>query len=472
MARDAVQTGKARLLRLVLLALVLDAQAAAAQSQAFIADSAIHKILKHRVEAKRAAGIVVGTLDANGRSSIVAFGPADAGGTRPIDANSVFEIGSITKTFTATILADMVMRGEVKLDDPVAKYLPSDVHVPSRGGKQITLVDLSTQSSGLPRMPANFHPTDANNPYADYSVRQMYDFLSAYELTRDIGSRYEYSNLGVGLLGHALALRAGMSYEALVTARVLGPLGMTDTRITLTPSQRSRLAVGHDNALRLVANWDLPTFAGAGALRSTTADMLKYLAANLDSTHGPLAKAIAFTHVSRHATDDPNLSIGLNWHILRRDGTQIVLHNGGTGGYHSFIGFDPARRVGVVVLANSSASIDDIALHLLDPRSPLAQAPAAPKPRVEIALDPAMLDRYVGDYELVPSFHIVITREGAALFAQATDQPKFQLFAESETNFFLKVVDAQVTFVKDAGGAATTLVLHQNGQDMAGKKKP
>ena len=264
----------ARTPSLVLLAIALAAPASPAQSQSFIADSAIRTILQQRVDQKRAAGLVVGTLDASGRSSVVAYGSADAAGAQRLDGNTVFEIGSITKTFTATILADMVLRGEVKLDDPVAKYLPATVRVPSRGGKLITLADLATQSSGLPRMPDNFHPADATNPYADYSVQQMYDFLSRYELPRDIGAKYEYSNLGVGLLGHALARRAGVSYESLVNARVLAPLGMTSTRITLTPDMRSRLAVGHDEAMHPVANWDLPTLAGAGALRSTATDML------------------------------------------------------------------------------------------------------------------------------------------------------------------------------------------------------
>jgi CubicO group peptidase (beta-lactamase class C family) len=144
---------------------------------------------------------------------------------------------------------DMVRRGEVALTDPISKYLPESVKVPERNLRKIALADLSTQSSGLPRMPTNFMPRDANNPYADYTVQQMYDFLSGYKLSRDIGSQYEYSNLGVGLLGHVLSLHAGMSYEALVRSRVCDPLGLNDTRITLTPEMKTRLAVGHDGGL-------------------------------------------------------------------------------------------------------------------------------------------------------------------------------------------------------------------------------
>src|SRR5204863_10176282 len=159
-----------------------------------------------------------------------------------VSAGSVFAIGSITEVFPASRLGGMASRGEVRLDAPVAKYLPSSAHIPSRNGRQITLLDLVTQSSGLPRMPSNFTPRDSMNPYADYSVQQLYAFLSGYQLTRDIGATYEYSNLGVGLLGHALALKAEMSYEQLVTRRILAPLALTETAITLTPAMRARLA--------------------------------------------------------------------------------------------------------------------------------------------------------------------------------------------------------------------------------------
>jgi CubicO group peptidase (beta-lactamase class C family) len=154
-----------------------------------------------------------------------------------------------------------VQKSEVALTDPVSKFLPPTVKIPERNGRKITLQDLSTQSSGLPRMPSNFTPKDMTNPYADYSVEQLYQFLSGYELTRDIGEKYEYSNLGVGLLGHALSLRAGTSYEALVKARITGPLGMTSTSIALTPDMKARFAVGHDGDLKAVSAWDIPTLA-------------------------------------------------------------------------------------------------------------------------------------------------------------------------------------------------------------------
>src|SRR5262249_19332240 len=183
-------------------------------------------------------------------------------------------------------------RHEVALTDPVSKYLPATVRMAERGGRSITLQDLATHTSGLPRMPTNFKPADPANPYADYSVEQMYEFLSSYQLTRDIGSQYEYSNLGGGLLGHVLALRPHTDYASLVRDRITAPLEMASTAITLPADLKSRLAVGHSAALQPVANWDLPTLAGAGALRSTTNDLLTFLAGHLGYTKTPLEPAM------------------------------------------------------------------------------------------------------------------------------------------------------------------------------------
>lgn len=326
--------------------------------------SELESLARARVERIRSGGMVLATIDADGRSSVAADG--DAGpGALPLDADSVFEIGSITKVFTATLLADMVDRGEVKLDDPVQKFLPSSVRVPQRGGRQITLLDLTTQSSGLPRMPDNLRPRNPTNPYADYTVDQMYAFLSEYKLTRDIGAQYEYSNLGVGLLGHALARQACKSYETLVTERILKPLHMAHTGITLTPWMQRHLVKGHDSTGAVVANWDIPALAGAGALRSTMNDMLVFTRANLTPPGRRLHRAMKATHASRRPTGRPDLSVGMGWHIRRANGHDIVWHNGGTGGYHTWIGFDEARGIAAVVLTDTQVGADDLGYELL-----------------------------------------------------------------------------------------------------------
>jgi serine-type D-Ala-D-Ala carboxypeptidase/endopeptidase len=327
-------------------------------------DAEIAAAIQSRVEAKKAVGMVVATIEPDGSSSVAAFGNAGPG-ARPLDADSVFEIGSITKVFTAILLADMADRGEVKLDDPVAMHLPADVRIPERNGRKITLLDLSTQSSGLPRMPDNLRPSNFSNPYADYTVAQMFDFLGRYQLTRDVGAEFEYSNLGVGLLGHALSRRAGQSYEALVRERILNPLDMDHTGITLTPWMVEHLARGHTASGAVTSNWDIPTFAGSGALRSTMTDMLKFARANLEPGGGRLQRVMQQTHMVRRSMGRDDQSIGMNWVINRTKGKEVVWHNGGTGGYRTWLGFDKARKVAAIVLTNSVTSNDDLGLELV-----------------------------------------------------------------------------------------------------------
>ena len=430
-------------------------------------DADIRKILADRIDVHRqAVGIVVGVVDANGRR-IVAYGKRAANDPRLPDGDTVFEIGSITKVFTSLLLADAVERKEVALADPVAKYLPATVTVPERG-RAITLEDLASHRSGLPRMPSNFAPKDGANPYADYSVEQMYQFLSAHQLARDVGAQYQYSNYGAALLGHVLARRAGMDYEALVKARILGPLGMRDTTITLTPEMKTRLAGGHTASLEPTRNWDLPTFAGAGALRSTTNDMLTFLSAAIGLTPSPLTPAMARTLATRWPAGQGSMDIALGWHIFKAPAGDLMWHNGGTGGYRTFMGYNPRTRVGIVVLSNTStpAGPDDIGRHLLDASIPLVQTFSAPTAsRTEVKVDPVLFDRYVGQYQLAPSAILTVTRDGSQFFVQLTGQPRFDIFAESEKKFFLKVVDAQLTFETDTQNKAVAVVLHQNGRD-------
>ena len=441
---------------------------AAAGAQHFPSDDELSLLIRSRVEEGRAVGIVLGVMEADGASRVVAFGEAGPGAA-PLSSSSLFEIGSITKVFTATLLAEMVARGEVALTGPVSSYLPDDVAVPSRDGRQITLLDLATHHSALPRLPGNMSPADMTNPYADYTVEQMYIFLSGHELRRDIGSQYEYSNLAVGLLGHVLARVGGGSYEDVLEERVLEPLGMAMTGITLDGEMQDRMVRGHSPQGAVVPLWDLPTLAGAGALRSDMTDMLTFLAANVGPPTSQLERAMRTTHEVRE-TISPEMSIGLNWHIRTAGEKNIVWHNGGTAGFRTFIGFDPDLGVGAVVLTNSGQGADDIGFHLINPDLALAPAPPPPQERTEIEVPEAVLATYVGEYQLAPSFSIFVTLEDGALFAQATGQGKNPIFAESESQFFLKVVDAQVTFTKDEAGKVTELTLHQGGANQPGRK--
>jgi CubicO group peptidase (beta-lactamase class C family) len=431
-------------------------------------DADIRKILIDRVGAEnQGIALVVGVIEPKGRR-VVSYGSLAKDDKRPVNGDTIFEIGSVTKVFTSLVLMDMAQKGELAITDPVSKYLPKTVKVPERNSNWITLRDLATQTSGLPPIPDNFHPKDELNPYADYTVDKLYAFLSGYQLTRDIGSRFEYSNLGFGLLGHALSLRAGMDFDAMVKARILGPLDMKSTGIALTPEMKARLALGHGPSMTPVPTWDLGVLAGAGGLRSSANDMLTFLAANLGYVKTPLAAAMESEISVRRPTGMTGMEIAYGWFIQTKNGKSIVWHDGGTGGYRSYVGFDPKSRVGVVVLSNLSNAEGpgDIGRHLLDATYPLLKV-GPPTEHREITVDTKTFDKLIGSYQLAPGAVMTISREGDALYGQLSGQGKVQLFPEGERKFFVKVVDAQVSFDADAQGNITQMVLHQGGQNQA-----
>jgi D-alanyl-D-alanine-carboxypeptidase/D-alanyl-D-alanine-endopeptidase len=314
-------------------------------------NSEIAPAIEHGALAKSTeGGIVIGVYD-HGQTRIFAYGTAQP--------DSIFEIGSMTKTFTGLILAQMVVQKKVSLDDPVRTLLPAGT-VAKPDGPEITLVDLATQHSGLPRMPDNFHPANNSNPYADYHASQMYEFIAKHGVARPQDTAFLYSNLGFGLLGQALALRAGVPYAELVKTEVTAPLHMDDTAVAIPPSQQKRLIQGHDAAGHAQGRWDLDAFAGAGALVSTAADMLKYLEANLHpekagvgaaagSPSASLPAALALDHQPRAIVAGP-AKIALAW--VYNEQTKIYFHDGGTGGYTSFAAFMPDDDRAIVVLYN------------------------------------------------------------------------------------------------------------------------
>ncbi|MBU0494397.1 MAG: serine hydrolase [Chloroflexi bacterium] len=415
--------------------------------------------------------IVVALVDASG-TTFYSYGKMSKDGA-PVNDRTIYEIGSISKVFTAILLADLVERGVVTLDDPVEKYLPPEVRVPERNGKKITLAYLVTHRSGLPRMPTNWNPQDPDNPYVDYTVEDLYEFLSSYTLPRDPGDQYEYSNAGAGLLGHVLARISGTSYEQLVIDRICRPLGMDDTVIALSEEQRGRLARGH---LALTggqetANWDLlDSLAGAGALRSSAMDMARFAAANLGLYQTDLYPALKRAQQARADTDQPGGQIGLGWQIGTIGDIQIVGHDGGTGGYRSSCNLAPSRNAGVVVLSNSNygiggVSIGYIGVHVLAPQV------ALPRVRKPIPVAPSVLAAYVGTYEQ-PDLELVldVTVENGTLMIQARDKTRYPIYPESETEFFYKDMDVQITFQKDDQGSVVALVMHAGGQDYTAKK--
>ena len=403
---------------------------------------------------------IAAALYANGKTTYYSHGFANAETKELVSPKTLFEIGSITKTFTNLLTAQRIEKGKISLDDPIQKFLPASVKVPESGGKKITIENLATARSGLPRMPDNFAPADNQNPFVDYTKKELYEFLNKYTLTREPGSSYEYSNLGMGLL--ATLLDNQKTFSQLIEEGITRPLMMNQTFLNTPDNKLPHVAQGYSANIPVKAwTWtDQSVMAGAGGLISNTEDMIKYLIANLNES-GPLGKSLAMTHQPRHDAGGANMEIGMGWHILNKT---IVWHNGGTGGFRTFAGFNAKTKTAVVVLTNSNTGADDLGFHLLDNSLPLKTQ------RPTVAVDEKTLKDYVGEYELTPQFKITVTLKDGSLFAQATGQSAFEIFPESQKKFFYKVVDAQIEFVRDEKGGVEKLLLYQNGATMGAKK--
>jgi CubicO group peptidase (beta-lactamase class C family) len=322
-------------------------------------------------------------------ATIMTFGRPSLSSASPTRADTFFEIGSITKTFTALTLARQIEHGAVRLEQPVQELLPAGVELP-QSAQGITLRHLTTHTSGFPRMPGGWSPLRGvgmllfgNDPYAGYSQADLLADVRLVKLASKPGTQASYSNFGMTLLGFLLSANAHSSYEALVKREVCLPLGMKDTTLTLDPLQAPRAAQGYRAVLRwgplVVALRSAPWFkgndlGGAGALRSTAADMLMYLHANMHPEGQPLEHALRESHRVLFKEDD-RTSFGMNWiHIQnQRLKQELIWHNGGTGGFRSFLGFTADSRSGVLVLSNSTEDVDDLAIDLL---RELAKAPA------------------------------------------------------------------------------------------------
>lgn len=425
------------------------------------APAEVDRLIDGRLASRPGIGMVITAIDGD-RQQTTKGGPAG------IDADSVFEIGSMTKVFTALLLAQMALDGTVKLDDPVAKYLPADARMPERGGRQITLRNLSQQDSGLPRLPDNMRPADISDPYADYTEAQLLEFLGRFALRRDIGSEYEYSNLGVGLLGYSLARAEGTDFETLLRRRILDPLGMKDTAITLSDGQKQRFVTGHDEFLRPTSAWSLPSLAGAGALRSTANDVATFLRAALNP-QSPIAPAMKLALAERR--DAPGFAAGLGWMMVPAPGGELAMHSGGTGGFRSFMAIQPATDRAVVVLTNSALepSAQDLGLHMLvgapiATAAPPMRAPAQVERR-EVTLADEQLNRVTGTYRMAPGVDMVIARAGSGLTAAITGQGALPLFPRAPLEFFWRAVNAEIVFTEE-DGRITGAVFTQDGNSM------
>ncbi|MFZ0297900.1 MAG: serine hydrolase [Candidatus Sulfotelmatobacter sp.] len=430
-------------------------------------DAEIRKILGERVDSlaghQDGIGIVVGVIGPQGRR-VIPYGHFSQADPRPFGGDTLFEIGSVSKVFTALLLTDMVRKGEVALADPVAKYLPAGVKIPEHNGRSITLVDLATHTSGLPFMPDEL-PAFRNSAAPDNSDARLYQFLARYQLTRDPGAEWDYSNVGYWLLGQALATCAGTDYESLLRTRVLAPLKMKNTAITLTPRLKAQLAVGHNAVLQPAASFSsvsiYSAMPAAGGVASTVNDLLTFLAVAMGYEPSPLAPSMAAMLATRRPIDGDGSEQALGWVVTGKGDDQLVMHDGFTWGYASYVAWDPKTRTGVVVLSNQLTSVGDIGRHLLRPNTPL-EPPTVTK-HTEIKLGSAVLNTYAGQYQAEGVGVFNIARDNDFLIVQLPADwglPKLRLRPETQRDFFVAELPVRVTFQTDSEGRVSGLLLY------------
>ena len=319
-------------------------------------------------EGKPVVGGVIGIVDgktcyAKGNGQVSLDDPAVP------DIDTVYEIASLSKTFTGILLGEMVARGELALDDVLDKFVPVGIQVPCYEGQTVTLRQLSTHSSGIPRLPPDFWEVAApepNNPYKFYTSEKIERFLDTYQLTVAPDARYEYSNLGASVLGYVMARKTGKTYEQLVQERICRPLGMANTAVEFTDAMREKLAPPYDEKKQPASNWDLPGFAAGGGLRSSIRDMLAFAQASagvfeafpeLTANPGhPLIAGIKTSRVQHYEDPATHQRMGLGWHI---SASGELTHNGQTGGYHSYIIVSPKSHRAIVLLTNTAVGDPD-----------------------------------------------------------------------------------------------------------------
>ena len=440
-------------------------------------DVEIKAILAQRIDVdKQALGLAAIVVQGD-TVRIITHGAMSVHKAEPITPDTLFEVGSITKTFTALLLADMVIKNEVKLDDPVEKWLPQGLRglkLRDHAGSPIQLVDLATHRSGLARIPDNMPNGTRADPYVDYREQQLLVYLKDRETlveidggktTKKRDEAYAYSNLGYGLLGYVLARAADTSYADLLQKRVLTPLGLSSTYLDIPRSEVGRFSDGHyldrDATLKLHKHWRFDVLAPAGALLMNARDMGRYAQAASDAIDTPLKAAFALAQKRYGDGMAPMNPQGLGWILAPMNGRTVFNHDGMTGGFTSSLWIDPKRTAGVAVLGNANVPVLDIALHLLEPSIPLKNLAAMRA--VAVPVDAKTMAQYVGTYALTPKFNVTIRLRDGKLFAQATGQGEFELFGKSDTTFFARITPLEIAFEDVKDGKALRFQITQSG---------
>ena len=390
-----------------------------------------------------------------------------------LDANTAFEIGSVSKPMMAAVLASLIREGNASLDDPLSAYLPKDSTVPTFEGKPILLRHIVTHTSGLPAIPAGID-YDPQNPYSKLDQAALLKALSTTSLAQAPGAKFEYSNFAAMLLSYAVARCAGSDFETLLHTRMFAPLGMDSSYINRKPDA-VKAAIGHTPDTKVTPAWTFPTdFAGVGGVRSTLDDMVRYVQGQFGGAPKPLDADFRLTHAP--VANDAKAPLAMHWMLAPLNGRTFLAHEGGTGGFSSFVAFDPERKSGVVILSDTAlharGGLGSLGLHLLDANVPLGKPDAgesAAKPTLALSAD--ALKAYAGEYPLMPDFVLTVRAEAGTLTAQATGQGAFPLAATAKDVFEAPSFGVVIRFRRDAAGKVIALKLEQGGHTLNGTRR-
>lgn len=435
----------------------------------FASDETVRRLLQMRIDTqKRGTGAVMAEA-AGGALRTYTHGHASIDRSLDVGADSFFQIASLTKIFTALLLAEAVSRGEAKLDDPLSKHLPGAAY--SRDGREMTLLDLATHTSGLPLRPPSRVDRSQDDPYSNYSAEELQSDIKAVQLQSVPGTTFVYSNFGYALLGAALARAGGASFAALLSGRILKPLGLRNTTLTPTATQQAKLVQGYGPEFVPMVPWNFGELAPAGGLFSTVSDLSKFLQVWLGED-GRFAAARRIMLAPRRPGGIPDTEMALGWRIRTVDGRRIAWSNGSGGGVRSFLAFDLDRPHGVVGFANMATGlgVDDIGTHLLDPSAPVDDM--LPVERIAIDLPADDFAKLAGRYEFEPGDEMEFALNGAE-FHFMQGPVRLRVYAESQTLFFIR--EDHVTFEFGdfgADGRAGRVILSQAGETFVYLRKP
>jgi CubicO group peptidase (beta-lactamase class C family) len=406
-------------------------------------------------------GVVVGVVKEN-EIRIWSYGQRVLGLHESPAADTYFEIGSLTKTFTSTLLALEVTRGRVRLSDQVKQFMHE---LEGMDGGEITLEELGTHTSGLPRLPDNLNVKDPLNPYRDYRDIELLQYLKSFK-RRGAGSNpYLYSNLGLGLLGYILSERLnGVPYDIYLRSNLLDPLNLNDTKMHFLSSDIARAAVGHGSFLEQKPFWDFKILAGAGALKSTVADLLNYIKFNINPPSGVLEKAISLAQTPRKPSAQPAVNIALGWHTIQKATSHLITHSGGTGGFRSNLIFDKQKKIGAVVLSNTEITPECILAPVFELECSVPDF---------VVVSPSVQIKMLGNYRNQEiKMDIEVFQENGIFGVQPSGQPRARLWPKSETEFVIAEVNASLVFKRDSDGGFSGFELRQNGQTFSFEKTP